>query len=437
MKTPCPIRYLARAVVLALVAATVVLAAQPPGAPERSAAQRPVEPEEVRAVWVTRWDYKTESDVRRAVRWSAAVGLNRIFFQVRGRADAFYRSAIEPWGEEIGGRDPGFDPLATAIDEAQKVGVELHAWVNLLPAWKGSSPPKSRDHILHRRPDWFLLDSRGRRLLTSASDYTILNPCLPEVRSYLAAVLTDIASRYAIDGVQLDYARFVARDPVREGDFPHDPHTLAIFRRRFGGTPATQPESWDRFRRMAVNTAVYEASQAVTRTRPGCEVSAAAIANYDRARTALFQDAVTWQSSGWVQAVYPMTYTPDSNVFSGQVGAILRQSSGTVIPGIGVYLHRQVEPTIRQIDAARQLGSSGYCLFAFASIFPSPSHEYRDDVAAKDLHSQLRRALVVANSGPPTRSRPDAGRPDGGSPRSDRPDARMAARLADPPPRRR
>lgn len=118
----------------------------------------PANVKEIRAIWVTRWDYRSESDVRAVIRNCKSLGLNRIYFQVRGRSDAFYRSELEPWAEELGGKNPGFDPLAVAIDEAGKSSIQLHAWVNVLAGWKGKVPPKSKTHLYHTHPDWFLTD---------------------------------------------------------------------------------------------------------------------------------------------------------------------------------------------------------------------------------------------------------------------------------------
>src|SRR5688572_14837639 len=62
-----------------------------------------------------------------------AANLNAIFFQVRPAADALYKSDLEPWSTSLSGRqgtDPGYDPLAFAIEQAHARGMELHAWLN-------------------------------------------------------------------------------------------------------------------------------------------------------------------------------------------------------------------------------------------------------------------------------------------------------------------
>ena len=61
---------------------------------------------EARALWVTRWDYRTITDVQTLVENAAAAGFNILLFQVRGTADALYTPGLEPWAAWLSG-DPG------------------------------------------------------------------------------------------------------------------------------------------------------------------------------------------------------------------------------------------------------------------------------------------------------------------------------------------
>ena len=73
----------------------------------------------------------------------AGAGFNAIFFQVRGIGDAYYTPGLEPWAARLSsgtvteslGVDPGWDPLARLLDVAHTAGVEVHAYVNVYPAW--------------------------------------------------------------------------------------------------------------------------------------------------------------------------------------------------------------------------------------------------------------------------------------------------------------
>lgn len=130
----------------------------------------------------------------------AQTNINTVFLQIRPEADALYASTIEPWSYWLTGAqgtapNPVWDPLAFAIDEAHKRGMELHAWINPYRA-KQSTPVLASNHVVNEHPDWII------DIPTPASK--ILNPGLPEVRTHLTKVIADIATRYDVDGIHFD-----------------------------------------------------------------------------------------------------------------------------------------------------------------------------------------------------------------------------------------
>lgn len=126
-------------------------------------------------------------------------GLNAAFFQVRPECDALYKSNIEPWSHWITGSQGtapagDFDPLKFAIEEAHKRGIELHAWLNPYRARQSSTYTRAASHVTNTRPEWIL----------KFGNLYILNPGLPEVRSYNVSVVEDIITRYDVDGIHFD-----------------------------------------------------------------------------------------------------------------------------------------------------------------------------------------------------------------------------------------
>jgi len=126
-------------------------------------------------------------------------GMNAVFFQVRPECDAFYPSSFEPWSAHLvasRGQDPGWDPLQYAVEEAHKRGLELHAWLNPYRfesvAGKYSGQPGD---YRQTHPEWVLTYSGGG---------TILDPGNPGVRQLIADIVTEIVSRYDVDGVVFD-----------------------------------------------------------------------------------------------------------------------------------------------------------------------------------------------------------------------------------------
>ena len=82
-------------------------------------------PDHVRGIWVTRFDYLTKGDVVGIIDNCKRLGMNTVLFQVRGNGTVFYPSQIEPWAEQFDFQDPGFDPLAVAIQEAHQRDMRL------------------------------------------------------------------------------------------------------------------------------------------------------------------------------------------------------------------------------------------------------------------------------------------------------------------------
>lgn len=376
-----------------------LLLGMPAGAGVPAANTPPSDPGLDRSIWITRWDFQSAEDVERAIRWCGALGFDRVFFQVRGQGDAYYHSRLEPRAERLQGK-PDFDPLAVALEAGRVANVKVHAWVNVLPAWKGTKRPKDPGHVLHQHPEWFMTDRAGHQGLTSkGGHYTILNPCLPEVRAYIASVVRDLTSRYGVDGVHFDYVRFAGRSPGTAADYPYDPYSLLLFRRYSGTSPFDDEEAWDRWRRLSVNTLLFRIAQTVRETLPSAHVSVAVLPDFERARKLFFQDTESWCASGWVDEIVPMSYRQDAASFGRQVRDAVAKSHGVpVSAGIGVYLFESPEMLHRQITQAERLGASGHSLFAFSNFFPSPSHESKKDARSVQLRRALRATLIESGT---------------------------------------
>ena len=129
-----------------------------------------------------------------------AGNMNAVCFQVRGRSDAFYESSYEPWAAELAGArgtDPGYDPLAFAIEEAHKRGLELHAWVNPFRVTSTGTLSTS-DKVWLNAGQWIIQYNNG------SFSGQIIDPGYPEAREYVLNVLMEIVNNYDIDGIVMD-----------------------------------------------------------------------------------------------------------------------------------------------------------------------------------------------------------------------------------------
>ena len=171
---------------------------------------------------------------------AAALKLNAVIFQVRPACDALYASSLEPWSEYLTGvqgraPSPFYDPLAFAIAEAHKRGLELHAWFNPFRAHHFQSvSPIAPNHISRTQPE----------LVRSYAKYLWLDPGDPAVRDYSLRVVMDVLKRYDVDGIHFDDYFYPYKEKNSSGneiDFP-DGATW----KKFGVNSGLSRDDWRR-----------------------------------------------------------------------------------------------------------------------------------------------------------------------------------------------
>jgi uncharacterized lipoprotein YddW (UPF0748 family) len=341
---------------------------------------------EVRAIWVTRFDYKKPADVEAIVANCARAGLTDIFFQIRGNGTVFYPSRTEPWAFELSGadpsstgRNPGWDPLQIAASAAKRNGIRLHAYMNVLPGWRGvKDPPRAAGQLWTAHPDWFMVDSYGQRMRPTSGWYSFLNPALPEVQNHLTQLAAELA-RYDIAGLHLDYIRFpydykdVARgvypkasaeEILRRSDFSYDRFSVDQIRQNWRGDR-------DAFRRESVSQTVAALNRTFKAQRgPQCVISSSVLADFDAGYSKAFQDSRFWAKSRKVDWLVPMNY--NAQLFDARLAKI-RHSLGRGVTGsqvvVGIDCKADPAEIRRQIEAVRRTGCRGYSLFAYSYFF--------------------------------------------------------------------
>src|SRR6185436_5685590 len=368
---------------------------------------RAAAPEQTRALWVTRTTLTSPESIRQMVAAAQAGGFNTLLVQVRGRGDAYYQPTIEPRANELAGK-PDFDPLATVLQDAHAVGMKVHAWVAVNLVSSAVSLPASRDHVIYRAPEWLMvphelaaemkkIDLRspayvGRLARWSRAHSNIIeglytSPLHPAAQEHTAAVIGEIAAKYAVDGVHLDYVRFPNED------FDYSPTALEQFKASIlpdlndsqkreaaarealdpAAFPSLYPERWNDFRRSRLTSLVIKIRAAVKVKRPGALVSAAVIPDAKVAFDNRLQDWRGWIDQSLLDVICPMAYTPDTEIFQKQITAARAYAgSHPVWAGIGAYQMSQ-EQTLAHIAAAGKVGAAGIILFSYDSLIMPPN----------------------------------------------------------------
>ena len=232
-----------------------------------------------------------------------AAGLNALFLQVRPECDALYPSELEPWSRSLSGAqgvDPGWDPLATAIDEAHLRGIELHAWLNPYRARASKGASLAPPHVALAYPE-------------HAHDYganTWMDPGAVPVQDHLLAVIDDLVARYDLDGIHFD--DYFYPYPTDE-DFPDDLTWQAYVK---GGGELSRAD----WRRSNVDRMVKAVGERIAAARPDVRFGIspfgiyrpgipAGITGFDQYE-GLYADPLKWLDEGWVDYLAPQLYWP-------------------------------------------------------------------------------------------------------------------------------
>lgn len=218
-----------------------------------------------------------------------SLGINAVFFQVVSNQDAVWPSGILPWSEVFTGtqgEDPGYDPLALAVQTCREEGMQIHAWLNPFRcgpadfAWDGG-------HIVRTHPEY--IRSYRRRYY--------LDPGLPEVRAHLAAIVTELLTRYELDGIHID--DYFYPDGLQER--PREWDDSAAWQRYGGGLDRA---AW---RRANVNAVVRTLHASTHAARPEAVFGvspAGRLVNTLR----FYADPRSWVEAGSVDYLVPQIY---------------------------------------------------------------------------------------------------------------------------------
>lgn len=362
-------------------------------------------PEEARALWVNRFEWvisnnpaATRERIIQILDRAQGANFNIIYFQVRGEADSYYPSDLEPCTFRLcgtlGNGKPSWDPLAFAIQEAHARGIELHAWLNAVTGWSSPnnttnasycarlvpSAAGSPNHILIDHPEWLLVGSDGKVFdcpNSKAYEYAYVSPGIPAVRTHLARVAADIARRYQVDGIHLDRIRYPS--PFLSYD---EPSVTA-----FGRKASSSDPEWIRWRQAAVNLTVKETHDSINAVRPSVVLSAAVWGIYEdnwgwrssRGLMQYFQDPRAWARNGYLDVAVPMTYYNTNVTYCGFADwACLLDDHMKGYENSGRDLYISISPAtpstktnamvLDQIAMGRSKGIKGFAFYSYNAM---------------------------------------------------------------------
>ncbi len=296
---------------------------------------------EVRAVWLTtiyRIDWpkqlaKDENsrkaqqmDLCKKLDQLKAANFNLVFLQVRLRGDVIYPSSIEPMSSVFTGKidvSPGYDPLAFAIEECHKRGMECHAWFVTYPVGTAKAV-KSRGNktVVKQKPHLCKLHKGEWHL----------DPGVPETTDYILSLVKEVVTKYDIDGIHFDYIRY----PENPESFP-DKETYS----RYGKSAGLA--AW---RRNNINRMVSRIYDEVKILKPWVQVSSSPLGKYNKipqvpnagwTSLEVYQDPQNWMKQEKQDMIAPMMYYKDNLFYPFVDNWVENSNRRHVVPGLGIY----------------------------------------------------------------------------------------------------
>lgn len=286
-------------------------------------AQRP-RPGEIHAVWDHTGCGLHPGDWPRTMRLLKKHGVTDLFVNVAGAGFAHYPSAVLPVSQTC--LSSG-DQLAACLAAGHAAGVRVHAWILCFSATRAT--PVQKNSFLKR--GWRLRNGAG-----VPTDY--LDPSRADLRWYLMQAIDELARKYPVDGVHLDFVRWWEGAPKPRGA-------------------------------VATMTAFVAAARAKVRAaRPRAWLTAAVLPSHPSCVAAVAQDWKAWIDQGLVDYVAPMNYVENAAKYRELVSrqGDTKARARRILSGLGVTANESALTPVQvvdQINAARRAGLAGVALF--------------------------------------------------------------------------
>ena len=342
---------------------------------------RPIAESEIRAMWLDRGTIvkaKSKADLAKVFDRMAIAGINTVFIETLNSSYTIYPSEIAPKNPLI----ENWDPLKAAIELAHDRGMEIHAWIWTFAAVNQrhneilNLPRNYLGPVLSKHPEWAMTDRRNNYFHHS-SGKVFFDPANQEVREYLQSLITEIATNYDVDGIQLDYIRYPFQSHTGEINYGYSIAARQKFRSQTGIDPAKlRPggilwSEWTEFRTEQVDSFVAEVSQNLREFRPELTLSTAVFPMEKGDRLYKIQQGwEKWVANEWIDLLVPMTYAKDADRLFSMTSPLLKefeQGKALLLPGIRLLNMSDVE-ALDQMQLLRGMSTEGYALFAAENL---------------------------------------------------------------------
>lgn len=217
--------------------------------------------------------------------------------------------------------EKNFDVLKIYLEEAARLNIKVHAWLHIFHQWNTNLGDVSKSPLFSKHPEWAALDQAASPYVKSEAEgangeiYKVfLSPSNENARRWLENIVRELAENYPeLTGAQWDYIRYPLHDSGQEFDF--SPVALEKFRRETKLDARNlrddkKRRAWQDWKTEQVTVTVQSFNEIVRQKRPGWEISVAVFPGFENTLRVKMQDSRSWAQKGYINAIYPMLYSP-------------------------------------------------------------------------------------------------------------------------------
>ena len=341
-------------------------------------------------------------------------GINVVYFETNNAGFTMFPSKVSTQNPQT----TSWNPLACAITEAHKRGMEIHAWF-----WTFNVGNTFHNPIITQEPDypgpvlstrdfaWALASQSGSFVPPKQHEFWI-DPSGAEGRKFIKDLITEVVSNFDVDGIQLDYIRYpfngkggeMGYDFMGRLNFERDTH-LSLDRIDEKSDNGKTRKAWINWKANQVSSLVQDISRSMRAIKPQLKISAAVYAMpRDQRMNLIQQDWELWVANGWVDTLNPMTYVakgPELQKMAGYVKTSI-DNKAMVLPGLFIK-DLDTAGFVEQLDISRNLGALGNTMFAAAQLDDNKSTvlqigPYRKSPLMTPTSNPVRAATLIFDS---------------------------------------
>lgn len=336
---------------------------------------------ELKGTWI-RPTSKNIEEIKKTLDNIKNTGINNVFLETYFHGRTIYPSKVmEKYGFEV--QNPDFkdvDVLAIWIKEAHKRGIKVHTWFESF--YIGNKPPQNNPKsILAVKPNWMnrtkqKADFDGYVSHPQEHNGYFLDPANPEVVEFLLDLITEISTRYNIDGINIDYVRYpnISKENLNNQwgytKYAREEFFLIYAIDPIEITPRSQFwDDWCEYRRNKITNYISKVSNLLK--YQNIMFSAVIFPDYKVSMQTKFQDWATWVDNRYLSALTPLILTSDDDLAKSMLEEIKRKTSNNafVFPGLFAgFIESDPEDLLRQIHIVRKLKLNGVILFDWAHL---------------------------------------------------------------------